>query len=215
MRFLLPVGGIVDHRFGILTAPNHTGVPIGIQKGMDWAGDIGCLDGPSFVKRIDLDATYRWLTDEMSPYWWQCLFIAGSDMVGGAKRTLEAFEQFSIRLGGWPLAYCAQDGQEDLPFPSQAWEVLFVGGTTEWKLSEACYSVIQRAQALGKRIHIGRVNWWKRYAHFRAMPGSEDWTCDGTRTRFNGTRRTVAAWADYMERFYQARFSLPLSDSGR
>ena len=44
----------------------------------------------------------------------------------------------------------AQDGQEDLALPDAAlWEVLFVGGSTAWKLSPAAVMVIRRAQALG------------------------------------------------------------------
>ena len=39
MMFLLPVGGIVDYRFGIMTTPGHKGVPVGITAGMKWAAD--------------------------------------------------------------------------------------------------------------------------------------------------------------------------------
>jgi len=197
MRFLLPVGGITDPRFGILTAPNHRGMPQGIVDGMDWAADLGCEDGPEWVKRCDPDVAFPWL-DSMLRYRDRCLFVTVPDVVGDAARTVDAYWQWNQHFTGWPLAFAAQDGQERLAFPDDDWQVLFVGGSTDWKLSTACEDVIGQAQALGKRIHIGRVNWWKRYAHFRRMPGSEGWTCDGTRTRFDGTTRTVAAWAGYM-----------------
>jgi len=208
--FLLPVGGITDDRFGILTAPNHTGVPIGIVQGMPWAADLGCLDGPAFVKRFDRDVALPWLGETMGPYRQTCLFVTVPDVVGDASATLKRYLETALHLVGWPLAYVAQDGQEALPFPEvPGFGTLFVGGTTKWKLSESCRSVIVTAQQSGKRIHIGRVNWRKRYNFFATMHGSEGWTCDGTRTRFEGTNRTIMAWARYMDSPRQ--LCLPLS----
>lgn len=210
---LLPVGGIIDHRFGILTAPNHKGVPSGIVAGMRWAADLGCEDGPPYVKRCDAGELFPWL-DSMLPWRPACLFVGCPDVVGDARHTIDAYWRWFQHFTGWPLAFVAQDGQEDLEFPGDEWQCLFVGGSTTWKTSEAAYSVILRAQALGKRIHIGRVNWWKRYQHFAGMPGAERWTCDGTRTRFDGTKRTVEAWADYMVRPVQIRFAVSVRHCG-
>jgi hypothetical protein len=197
MRFLLPVGGIVDPRFGILTTPGHAGIPAGIVAGMDWAAD-----NEAFTRGFDPDRFFPWL-NRLAPHRACCLFIPVPDVVSDAAATTANYWQWMPHFTGWPLAFVAQDGQEDLAFPSDEWQVLFIGGSTEWKLSIGAESCIKRAQAMGKRIHIGRVNWWKRYAHFRAMEGSDEWTCDGTRTRYEGTKRTVEAWADYMERSYQ------------
>jgi len=195
MKFLLPVGGIVDKRFGIITAPNHFGVIAGIAAGMDWGADLGCVNGPDYVKRIDVSKTVEWIT-KMEPYKSTCLFLAGGDSVGNAPETLALYPKFSVNFTGWSGAYVAQDGSEDLEFPTD-FDALFVGGTTEWKLSAAAESVIKRAQTLGKHIHIGRVNWGARYRHFNLLAGSEDFTCDGTRTRFEGTQKAIAAWAGY------------------
>jgi len=199
MRFLLPVGGITDFRFGILTSPQHSfaGIPQGITEGMDWAADLGCEDGPEYVKRLDPDTALPWL-DSMLPYRARCLFVTVPDVLENAMRTIDAYWRWNQHFAGWPLAFVAQDGQERLAFPDNDWQVLFVGGSTDWKLGIGCEDVIQRAQALGKQIHIGRVNYWRRYAHFRRMLGSEEWTCDGTRIRFEGTHRAIAAWAGYM-----------------
>ena len=207
MKFLLPVGGIVDDRFGILTTPGHKGIPAGIVAGLDWAAD-----NQAFTKGFDADVFFPWL-DSMLPYRSECLFVPVPDVVGDAVATLSNYWHWFQHFAGWPVAFVVQDGQEDLAFPGDEWRVLFIGGSTEWKVSDAAASVIQRAQRLGKRIHIGRVNWWKRYAHFRGMEGSDDFTCDGTRTRFDGTTKTVVAWAEYMERCYQLR--LPLSTGYR
>jgi hypothetical protein len=205
---LLPVGGIVDHRFGIMTTPGHKGVPVGIVEGMRWAAD-----NQAYTQGFEPGVFFPWL-DSMVPYRDQCLFVPLPDEVADWARTVRNFKLWRYKFSGWPCAFVAQDGQtpDTMPHPDWQWTTLFVGGSTEWKLSEAAYSVILHAQRLGKRIHIGRVNWWARYEHFAAMPGSEEWTCDGTRTRFDGTQNTIAAWADYMVRPVQARFSVPFCD---
>lgn len=195
MRFFLPVGGIADSRFGIITAPNHKGIPAGIVAGMEWAGDLGCLQGPDYVKKIDFNKTILWLK-KMERFRPKCLFIAGADIVGNAAQTLETYAEFSRYFDGWPLAYVAQNGAEDLPFPDGCVAV-FIGGDTLWKCSQGAVDVIKRAQAQGLHIHIGRVNWGKRYRHFRLLAGSDSFTCDGTRTRFDGTGKAVKAWGEY------------------
>lgn len=195
MKHLLPVGGIVDNRFGILTAPNHKGVPAGIVAGLSWAGDLGCLQGPAYVKRIDFDKTLLWLKT-MERFKAQCLFMAGADIVGDAQATLDTYEEFERYFDGWPLAYVAQNGAEGLPFPAGCVAV-FIGGDTTWKCGEGAASVIKRAQAQGLHVHIGRVNWGKRYRHFSLLTGSDEFTCDGTRTRFDGTAKTIKAWLEY------------------
>jgi len=203
MRFLLPVGGVVDHRFGILTSPGHKGIPIGIREGMDWAADNGVYSGA-----FDADAYVPWL-ETMREYATTCLFVLAPDVVGDARATMQRYSQWAHTIKGmkFPVGFAAQDGSEDYHLPA-AFDALFVGGTTEWKLSGDALSVIQRVQRMGKHIHIGRVNWWTRYEYFRGIEGSEHWTCDGTRTRFDGTERTVGAWADYQERPYTRRLGL-------
>jgi hypothetical protein len=124
------------------------------------------------------------------------LFVAGGDVVGDARATLATFEKFSSGFGGWPLAYVAQDGAENLPIPQSA-AALFLGGSTEWKLSPDAIKVIKRGQARGLHIHIGRVNWQRRYNAFRVLAGSDEFTCDGTRQRFEGIEKTAAAWSSY------------------
>ena len=108
----------------------------------------------------------------------------------------------------------AQDGQEMLSFPHcEKWKTLFIGGSTTWKMSQGAIECIQRALAQEKKIHVGRVNWWRRYVHLRAMKGSEGFTCDGTRTCYDGTSKTIAAWAGYQKRFYLMRLPLSFGDS--
>lgn len=194
MRFLYAGGGHTDS-YGIITAPNHKGVPAGITAGKPWAGDLGCLKGPAYVKRINFNAVIGWLP-VMEVYRPRCLFLAGFDIVEDARQTLEAYDEFKSYFTGWPLAYVAQNGAEDLPIPDDC-AAVFIGGDTAWKCSMAAVSVIKRAQLLGKHIHIGRVNWGERYKLFRILEGSENFTCDGNRPKYDGREKTLKAWAGY------------------
>jgi hypothetical protein len=198
LKFLLPVGGITDHRFGILTSPAHwsAGFPQGIRDGMAWAAD-----NDSFKRGFKAEKYFPWL-EKMRLYQSTCLFVAVPDKVGDAETTLSLWDKwfpvFDPRM--WPLAFVAQDGQESMEFPpAWQWRTLFIGGTTHWKTSDGAVRCIKRAQEMGKAIHIGRVNWVDRYRFFRALEGSEEFTCDGTRTRYEGTERTIAAWSKLMD----------------
>jgi len=188
--FLTPTGGMPPQGMGVLASYAHKGVPLGIVQGALWAADNCAYTGFAAAR------FYPWL-ETMQPYKAKCLFVAVPDVVGDAPATIALWQQHAHRMTSWPLAFVAQDGQESLPLP-EGFKTLFVGGSTEWKESQAAIDVIRRAQALGARIHIGRVNYRRRYNLFRVLEGSEDWTCDGTRMRFEGSERTHTAWNGYM-----------------
>lgn len=99
----------------------------------------------------------------------QCRFVAVPDVVGSARRTLEVFDHWIDQLRGWPLALVAQDGQEDLPIPWDQIEAVFIGGTTEWKMGKHAVAVIKAAKAIGKHVHIGRVNTPGRFEYFEQL----------------------------------------------
>jgi len=195
VRFFLPVGGMTDDRFGIITNYNHKAVPRGIINGMDWCGDVPVWGTIGFEP-------YTWLPwiKGMDRYRDTCIFLTCPDVVGDAKATLTHYDYWRPYLNGWPVAFVAQDGMENLEFPDPAkWDALFIGGSTGWKESQAAVECIKRAQALGKHIHIGRVNWGRRYRMFLVLDGADKFTCDGTRTRFDGTEKTIKAWAGYQQ----------------
>ncbi len=189
MKFLVPVGGVTEGVYGILTSYKHKGVPAGITAGLPWAGDNCAFTG------FDAERFTAWL-EGMTAYRPTCLFVAVPDVVGDAAATLARYVAWTDAMNGWPLAYVAQDGSEAHDIPPSA-SALFVGGTTAWKESAAAIDMIQRAQARGLHIHIGRVNWRRRYQMFRVLQGSENFTCDGTRQRFEGIERTLRAWKQY------------------
>jgi hypothetical protein len=108
-----------------------------------------------------------------------CLFVTMPDVVGSARRTLEVFEHWKPQLDGWgwPLALACQDGQEHLSIPWNAIKAVFIGGTTNWKCSEHARHIIKAAQAIGKWVHVGRVNGPERFQYFEEL-GAD--SIDGT-----------------------------------
>lgn len=147
-----------------------------IPIGQIWAVDSGCFSNKSFswIKYHD------WLLERLNI---DCIFATVPDVVGNAKETIEAFNKYKP-VFGWlsnRLAFVAQDGLEDLEIPWAEFTTFFVGGTTDWKLSDTVKSLIKEAQNQGKRVHIGRVNTLNRLEHFAKLQVD---SVDGTTIAF-------------------------------
>jgi hypothetical protein len=95
-----------------------------------------------------------------------CLFVTVPDVVGSARRTLEVFDHWAPRLEGWKLALACQDGQEELPIPWDRVAAVFIGGSTNFKCGPHAEHIIRAAKAIGKWVHVGRVNHALRFGHF-------------------------------------------------
>ncbi len=95
-----------------------------------------------------------------------CRFVAAPDVVGSARRTLEVFDYWFPLLGGWPVALVAQDGQEDLPIDWDSIAAVFIGGSTRFKESNESIAIVKAAKAIGKWVHVGRVNSPTRFETF-------------------------------------------------
>ncbi len=87
-----------------------------------------------------------------------CLWVSMPDVVGCARRTLEAFDIWAERLGSWPRALVLQEGIEDFEIPWRRLAAVFIGGGDSFKTSNAVRDVCKCAKLLGKPIHMGRVN---------------------------------------------------------
>lgn len=135
-----------------------------------WAADNGAFSG------FDM-AAWQSMLARKTPHRDACLFVALPDVVGAARRTLEVFARVRQFADGWPLALVGQDGLETLDVPWDDFDALFVGGSTEWKMSNAAADLVRTAKILGKHTHIGRVNTFDRWRHFAKL-GAD--TCDGT-----------------------------------
>lgn len=118
-----------------------------------------------------------------------CRFAAVPDVVGSARRTVEVFHRWKKMMEGWPLALVCQNGQEDLEIPWDEISAVFIGGDTEWKLSSHAVGCIKAAQALGKWVHVGRVNTGDRWTYFEGL-GVDSVDGSGI-ARFTDTRQRL------------------------
>lgn len=98
-----------------------------------------------------------------------CRFVVVPDIVGDARRTAESFNHWKHKLTGWPLALAAQDGLENHSIPWEQISAIFIGGSTGWKLGQHAKAVIRCAQAIGKYVHVGRVNTPGRFEYFESL----------------------------------------------
>jgi hypothetical protein len=127
-----------------------------------------------------------------------CQFIVAPDklavqpdgtVIGDALGTLEQFPAWAHELDdlGYPVALVAQDGLEHL-LDLVEWDlldVLFIGGSTDWKLGTGAQFCIDEARRRGKRVHMGRVNSGRRMARAQEM-GCD--SADGTFLAFGPTK---------------------------
>lgn len=147
-----------------------------------FAIDNGAFSG------FDADA-FNTLLERERPRRDLCRFVAVPDVVGSARRTLEVFEHWKEHLCDWPLAVVCQDGQENLPIPWKAIEAVFIGGSTEWKMSQHAVACIKAAKAIGKWVHVGRVNTPGRFEYFQQL-GAD--SIDGTGlSRYSWMREAI------------------------
>lgn len=112
---------------------------------------------------------FRSLLERQRPRRDLCRFVAVPDVVGSARRTLEVFDGWKKELAGWPLALVCQNGQEHLPIPWDDISAIFIGGDTDWKMGLHSIACIKAAIALGKWVHVGRVNTPGRLEHFERL----------------------------------------------
>jgi hypothetical protein len=144
----------------------HIVTPIGwsgsVQKGRPW-----CLDNGVFTGKFTPDSFWKKL-EQMQPFRSSCVFVVAPDVVGDAVATIDNFCYWGpqIKERGWPVAFVAQDGQELFEFPPD-FDALFIGGSTDWKMSQHALGCIAEARQLGKWVHVGRVNSQKRIRHFQ------------------------------------------------
>lgn len=160
-----------------------------------WAADSGCYS-PTGSGAFSLSRYLLWLGSRKDKH--TCLFATAPDVVGDAHgtyyRSLDVLPW--IRRLGYRPAFVAQDGIENVPW--DLLDCLFVGGTTEFKLSEIAYDLAAEAKARGKWAHMGRVNSWRRIS--AAAAAGYDST-DGTYITFGPDVNLpkVIRWLDQLK----------------
>lgn len=129
--------------------------------GVPYSADNGCF-GKGYPGD---DAWFQWLTQLPDKH--LCRFAVAPDVVGDADATLARSTPWlaKVRALGLPVAFVAQDGQEALPVPWDDLDVLFIGGTTTWKLGPHARRLVAEAKRRGKQCHMGRVNSFKRLSY--------------------------------------------------
>ena len=129
-----------------------------LQKiGMPLALDNGCYSGfdeRKFSKMLNMAKIFQGDLDLM--------WVAAPDVVGDAGATNTLFQEWRDALTDFRVAYDGQEGAEELDVPFAAFDCLFIGGSTDWKLSESARDLIGHAKQLEKTVHVGRVNSEKR-----------------------------------------------------
>jgi hypothetical protein len=159
-----------------------------------WAADNGCYTNPD----LDVAEYLAWL-ERLKEFQETCLFATAPDVVGDARATWERSKDIlpQIRQLGYAAALVAQDGIEDYPIQWDAFDTLFIGGTTEWKLSSNVHLLCREALKEGKWVHMGRVNSFRRLLRAR-FAGCQ--SADGTQLAFAPDKRLaqLEKWFDFI-----------------
>jgi hypothetical protein len=151
-----------DGQLGLLITPqSHRPAQYDVADFDYWAADNGCF---TLGDRFQLDQYLRWLDSFTVEAKRQAIFATAPDVVGDWAATLErsqpTFEL--IRTAGFPVAVVLQDGATPATVPWSDVDAVFVGGSTDWKLSGQAAELMAAADELDKWVHVGRVNSTRR-----------------------------------------------------
>lgn len=154
---------------------------------ISWCADNGCF-GEHFTE----EKWWKWLSSQAFAAS-SCVFATAPDVVhttdhgpvGDAAATLVRSTPWlpKIRALGFPAAYVAQDGFDPSVVPWDEFDVLFIGGSDDFKIGgkpnirldgtakvpAPSEVAIREAQAHGKKVHVGRVNSRKRFRYFTSL----------------------------------------------
>lgn len=176
---------------GLMLQPN-----IGYSKdrtdGWRWAADNGC-----FNARWDKKIWLRWLINVSGDP--RCLFAVVPDVVGDHGATLERWRIWwhVVHNLDYRPAFVCQDGCVVGEVPWTECGAVFLGGSTEFKLSGEAGAIVAEANRRGIWSHMGRVNSLKRLRIAEAM-GCD--SADGTYLAFGPDKNMpkLAGWLDQL-----------------
>lgn len=162
-----------------------------VDRFAHWGADNGCYaKGDSF----DLAGYYQYLDRPTAEVRARCLFATAPDVVGDAAATWvrSCYILPDLRALGYPAALVAQDGIRAADLDWDAFDALFVGGSTQFKYQESTTALVREARSRGKWCHLGRVNTqnrirWARWVGYDSL--------DGTKLAIEpGALRRVLGW---------------------
>lgn len=150
-------------RLGCITTP-HQGNET-FPDEWDVIADNGC-----FSARWDEHHWWSWLVDQPRRFRFAvCPDVFHPDGSECHEATVERWERYGLRMriAGFTPAFVCQVGATPSNLPDDA-EVLFLGGTTEWKLGPEAWRICREWRE-SRWVHMGRVNSKRRLDTARAM----------------------------------------------
>jgi hypothetical protein len=184
------IGAMRHPRLGFLVTPDLRQQP---PADAVFAADNACYSNPDGYS----DEGYLRFLGSLPAD--RCLFAPAPDVVGDHQATVARSVPMlpRIRSVGFPAAFCAQDGWNEESTPWGEFDVLFIGGTTEFKFRGGRDAAVA-ALRHGKRVHMGRVNSKDR---LRAAAAIGCQTADGTFLRFGPDVNTIRLfrWLDALD----------------
>ena len=151
--------GIRDEQPGCghLLTPSTGGFE-GLTTGT-WACDNDCFNGfkpDAYVRMLDAVRGRA-----------GCVFVTATDVLEDWAETRSMFNTWQpiIAAHQLPVAVVLQDGVTHHDIPWADIDGVFIGGSTDFKLSRHTASLSGYARAMGKWVHMGRVNSARRYRY--------------------------------------------------
>lgn len=179
-------------RLGWLIGPRYWKNP---REGVAFACDNDAFQSYSNGTDYDFDAWLRFL-DRVHKSGYTPLWGLVPDVVGDRYKTIEQWHIYShfVIERGWKTALAVQDGMCAEDVHECCPDVVFVGGTTNWKWKTA-----HAWRHDFQRVHVGRVR--SRRLSYCARIGAE--SCDGTGWFRESVRgrpaRQLEAWLEHPE----------------
>lgn len=136
---------------GLLITP-LVNIPVKDTKDYLIAIDNGAFSGFNEKKYFNTLELYK----DTNP-----MFIVLPDVVADHKETLNLYNKYKYLEKDFKTAFVLQDGLKEKEIPKNV-SALFIGGTTEFKLSSKVEKIVSSAKKQGLWVHIGRVNSQKR-----------------------------------------------------
>jgi hypothetical protein len=174
-------------RAGLLIGPTGWRAPRGLPYALDNGRFVCWSKGKPWDEAAFLRLCESAMDNETLPSW-----IVVPDSVGDATETFVEWDRWEpcLRKTGVPLALAVQDGMTPASVHRHANpDVIFVGGTTEWKRR----TIWQWCQGF-PRVHVGRVN-TEKWLWNADRCGAE--SVDGTGF-FRGCKRQLAGLHRYL-----------------
>ena len=177
-------------RFGVLLTP-ASGYRVDRWPGHFLAADNGCYQRPADDKFVGFARHFST----------RAAWVVLPDVVGDAVASREMSLMWRERLEGEGIkanwAWVLQDGFDIEQLP-EGINCLFLGGTTEYKLSREARDTLIWGREQGYYIHVGRVNTERRIKRFEAIADSADGTNFARWVTNPTTRRIMRRHAEQM-----------------